>query len=208
MCGGITSHSTPSPSRTSGLIPMRKSFNPDFLTRRLVKVIKPCQGNSSSRGGRPPERHAGKTWAFTAAIGCERQVAFNPAIETPHRVRAAGRRILTSELLRGTQTQKRALPGHGLLPCTRGSVGGTLYSADYPFSCRKRCATLLQPLHFRLGRGQTCGSPQQSTSTRRNPSKFFEWRQRLVTMLGQNGGAGPLLASRYLQTSLASAARL
>jgi neutral ceramidase len=166
--------------------PHEKIDYPDFLTQRLVEVVAEAQKNLH-----PAELDAGiadqENLNFNRRYWMKNgKVAFNPGLMNTNIVRPAGPIDPDVEILLARDGAKqKPFAGVTVFAMHCDTIGGTEYSADYPFFLQETLRNAFGP-HFisAFGAG-TCGDLNNINVHSSEPFKGFGPSERLGTTLGK-----------------------
>jgi neutral ceramidase len=168
-----------------GTDPQEKIYYPDFLTERVVKVMVAAQA-----AARPARLQAGivkqpglpfnrRYWMKNG------KVAFNPGQLNPNILRPAG--PVDSDvgilLIRDAKT-RGPFAAATVFAMHCDTVGGTEYSADYPYYLQQRLRQAFGKDFISAFGAGTCGDLNQIDVSKKEPFKGFEVATRLGAALG------------------------
>jgi hypothetical protein len=169
-----------------GTDPHEKIYYPDFLTDRLVKVISQAQSKlhlAELQAGIGKQENMTFNRRYLMKDG---KVRFNPGQLNPNIVRPAGPTdsdvgiLLARELKSG-----KPFAGATIFAMHCDTVGGSKYSADYPYFLQETLRSALGR-RFISGFGAgTCGDLNHINVNKKEPFKGFAMAEHLGSTLGQ-----------------------
>ena len=169
-----------------GVDPREKIYYPDFLIDRLVKVITKAQSKLH-----PAELAVGiakqENMTFNRRYWMkDGKVRFNPGQLNPNIVRPAGPSDSDVGILLARELKTRKpFAGATIFAMHCDTVGGTKYSADYPFFLQETLRKAFGSSFISAFGAGTCGDLNHINVNKKEPFKGFPMAEHLGSTLGQ-----------------------
>ena len=169
-----------------GTDPHEKIYYPDFLTDRLVKVVVQAQAKL-----RPAALEAGVTKQENMTFNRrywmkDGKVRFNPGQLNPNIVRPAGPTDPEVGILMARRANAdKPFAGITVFAMHCDTVGGSKYSADYPFFLQEKLRGAFGGKYISAFAAGTCGDLNHINVNKKEPFKGFAMAEHLGSTLGQ-----------------------
>jgi neutral ceramidase len=170
----------------SGTDPQEKIYYPDFLTERLVKVVVQAQaklGTASLAAGIAKQEEMTFNRRYWMKDG---KVRFNPGQLNPNIVRPAGPTDPEVGILMARKPDSdKPFAGVTVFAMHCDTVGGSKYSADYPFFLQETLRGAFGAHFISAFAAGTCGDLNHINVNKKEPFKGFDMANHLGSTLGQ-----------------------